>query len=248
MTAPATIFLTLTLLAGLPAIGAAIEEPPTCGTPLPPARMTYQLYDDKKQRGQGVAVLAPENDGTWRFRMDSTARAGILRGTSVEQTQFTWDGDMPRPLAYERRFQVGPLRRVSTADFDWQADAASGKHRGRSWTLAVAPGDVDRLLLQIASARLLAADAESIALRYLDRGRYRELVDPVLEAELIETEGGNRWQTRRVDRTSGSRTTSTWHAEALAFLPVRIEHDDEDDDELLRLDLVTVEWLPCPDG
>lgn len=221
------------------------SEADRCGAPLAPVLLRYRVSDDRKERGEAEAVLSRVDATTWRYEVTTRGRAGIIPVKHVETSEFTWVDGWPRPLRYERITSAGPLRRRSDAVFDWAAGEARGTHKGDDWSLAIADGDLDRQLIQLAAARQLAAGDRAIALRFVDRGRARTVAVPDVQEVTISTGPDQSWRTWLVDRDAGDDVTRVWHGIDAQLLPVRVEHIDREEDQRWQMDLVELIRLPC---
>ncbi|MDX1570668.1 MAG: DUF3108 domain-containing protein [Xanthomonadales bacterium] len=219
----------------------AVGTAAACDSPIPPAELHYRLEESDREKGTATALLQPGESG-WVYTVTSEGRFGPFRVIIEESSTVTWAAEGPQPLAYQRVSRGGPFKRTSEMAFDWPALRASGTHRGDRWELPLEGGELDRLSMQLATAVRLAQGVRSINLVYIDRGRSRELSADVPAATNVETPAGT-YAAFRVDRVRGDRYTSTFHAPRLHFLPVRIDHRDEDDDWSMLL--VSAEFGEC---
>ena len=172
-------------------------------------------------------MLRPADGGRFLYEMASRPR-GLLalfrRDTLTERSLWERGPDgAPRPLRYER-IQTGSRERRARLVFTWSPDG-SGRVRnevaGRPWAMAVPPGTLDRLLVQIALRRDLAAGREPLEYPIADGGKLKRYRFAVLGRETVTTSAG-RFETVKIQRLrrKGKPPLYFWLAPGLDYLLV----------------------------
>jgi hypothetical protein len=206
----------------------------------------YTVRRDGTRIGRTVWTLAPGREGTYLFRSVTRATglfALFLSGERSEESVWTWHEGRPRPLRY-RYLWTGRKGRDVTVDFDWKDGTARNTHGDEDpWTLEVAPETLDKFLYLLVLMDDLAGGRQELRYRIADGGKLKTYRVRRQEREVIDTPLGPL-ETVRLYRPDpkGKRDTTLWAAPALDYLPVQVEH--QDDDEVLRMVIETVEGIP----
>ncbi|MCB1626784.1 MAG: DUF3108 domain-containing protein [Xanthomonadales bacterium] len=197
----------------------------------------YQVFRNDKLQGKAQLSLQPDGAGTWLLTMQVKADRGLASFVGYEETERSrlafQDNGQWRVLGYRRDRAVGWRKRHEQVDFDWSQGRVRADVDGEHFDLAVESGlaDPNSVLLR------LAADLH----QGLQPGQY-----PVLRRGKVD-----QWQFRQTGRETlgdrevvvvervrdhGRRTTTSWLAPSLGYMPARIQQVEED--ETLRLELI----------
>ena len=230
-------------LAGLAALAAGAVATPAAAQDvraedMRPFSVTYAVGNNLVTAGDATLELARAGDG-WRYSL-STEPSGIFRLTGkgrIEETALIDTapaGDMLalRPGTYTYR-QDDEARRSVDATFDWEAGTLDWLRRGELDSVALDRPILDRLSVTLAVMSALRRGETEVQVQVFDNGRIKDVVFEDQGAETLETSVGEL-ETRRVLRSNldgSSRTTITWFAPSLDYMPVKIE-------QLKRGDLV----------
>ncbi len=207
----------------------------------------YSVRRDGTRIGRTVWTLEHQGEGRHRFRSVTRATGFLslfLSGKRTEESLWAWHEGRPRPLRY-RYLWTGRKGRDVTVDFDWQEGTARNIHGDDAWTQDIAPETLDKFLYLLVMMEDLAAGRRPLEYRIADGGRVKTYRVERRGREVLETPAG-RLETVRLFRPDprGKRDTTLWAAPALDYLPVQVEH--RDDDELLRMVIEEVEGIPLP--
>lgn len=176
-------------------------------------------------QADGKMTLERTGQDQWEYRMEAAGMGARL----VQSTTFEDQGGQWRPLT-SQDIQAGESglaamlvkNETVTATYDWDSNQArwSGDvdddERG---PVALRPGDMDGMLINLAVVRDLAA-GKPLRYRLVEGGRAREQQFEVDGTETITVEGEQREATRVV-RTSGRREITAWIVDDLP-VPARI--------------------------
>lgn len=199
--------------------------------------MTFRLSSDGTEIGELVQTLARHPEGGYDFvsrLIPSGFLVSLVSGTIEERTRLELSGEQLRPLHYRfRRVGLGRDREVDIA-FDWTAGRATNTVNGKAWQMELPADALDKHSLVLAVAADLAADALRDAYPVADGGKLKRYGHLERGREQVVTAAGS-FATRVLLRQRLGKRVGTlfWHAEALDFLPVRIERKDGDGRRLL---------------
>lgn len=224
------------LVAALP-VGALPEE----------FRAEYSVRREGTRIGRTVWTLAPTRDGTHLFRSVTRATGLLslfLSGERSEESVWSWHESRPRPLRY-RYLWTGRKGRDVTVDFDWTEGTARNTHGRDSWSLEIPPRTLDKLLYLLVLMDDLEKRRPELRYPIADGGTIKTYQVLRQGREVVETPLGALEAVRlfRPD-PKGRRDTTLWAAPALGYLPVQVEH--QDDDEVLRMVIEKLDGIAVP--
>lgn len=176
----------------------------------------------------GRMSLQPEDDSRWRYSLEVSNALADLSQVTV----FEVDGDQWRPLSNRDTNKVLVKRSEKTATYDWNAGQArwSGDVKSdRAGPIALQPGDLDALMVNLAIVRDLAAGTP-MHYRMVDDGRVKELQYRNAGTETITIAGQSREATKVVG-DDGRRETTAWIIDGMP-VPARIVQKNRDGDAL----------------
>lgn len=197
-----------------------------------PFERRYEVLRNGKPLGDATLALRRIDAGTWSFTTRTRGTRGLagLAGASIEeQSDFTWHEGRPQLLRYRYRQDVAFRTRERSL-----ALAAGGRIDSRDGDrrhdLAFEPGTMDRHVVVLAMRADLARGARGeVRYRVANRDdvewqRYR-----IGATERIDAPGG-ALEALRVERVRDNpgRSTTSWLAPALGWLPVRIVQREAD--------------------
>lgn len=235
------ILLVLAML--LPAGGALASS---CPAEFTPFTAEYDLYRNGKPLGVTVVELSRENNGAWVYELKSKAKRGLigLVGAGYEESsRWLAAGERLMPLHFQRRQHVAFSNRSYEAHFDWTAYRAWGRARDREWQVEDLGRDtLDRLLVNLAMVRDLRCGREALSYTVLEKGeldtwRFNR------RGETTVTTPVGEYKAVKIAKhhDSPDRVSLTWHAPALDWLAVRIEHQDDKDEDRFSMVLRSLE-------
>lgn len=213
---PLSLFAAATLaLASLPALA------------LQPFKADYQASYMGMQ-ASGVMTLAQENGNRWRYSLSiKNPMADLSQSTLFEEN----DGQM-RPLSSSDRSVLLVKKRNVEGTYDWNAGQAtwSGDVKPeRRGPVAIKPGDLDALLVNLAIARDVAA-GKTLSYRMVDDGRVKPMTYRVVGKEAV-TVNGKQQQATKVSRTDGDKELIAWIVPDLP-VPARLLQREKGQDAL----------------
>ena len=219
----ACILLGLAVAFAAPAVAA--------GGDLKPFTATY----DASYMGMhttGTMTLAPSGGDRWTytFRIDSPV-AKLEQVTVFEGGDGEW-----KPLSNSDSSTFLIKKNTKRATYDWSAGEArwSGDVKDdRRGPVALKPGDLDAMLVNMAIARDVVA-GKPLEYRMVDDGKVRRMTYRKVGTDTISI-GGQQHQATRISRKDGDKEQVLWVVEGLP-VPTRILQRKGGADEMdLRL-------------
>lgn len=235
--------LLLALSLVMPVTGALASP---CTTDFEPFTAEYDLYRNGDLLGTSMVKLSRDDSGTWVYELESKARRGIIGFVGAgyeESTRWLKSGDRLMPLTFRRKQHVAFSNRSYEAHFDWTANRAWGRARDREWQVADLGGDtLDRLLVNLALVRDLRCDRQELVYKVLEKGdldtwRFNRQG----KSTVATLHGEYRAVKIAKQHDNPHRESLTWHAPALDWLAVRIEHQDDADEDRFAMVLRSLE-------
>lgn len=202
---------------------AALALPAPAGT-LEPATVQYRVgYNGMSARG---SLAVRPSGGRWVV----TLKMGNAVASIDQSTVFDVSGNWLKPLGSSRHVDSAISGKAITTSFNWGAGKATWKgdvKPGRAGPVALQPGDIDMLLLNLALARDVAA-GRATRYRVVDNGHVRTLAFKRLGNETVTVDGRKR-SAAKLFAASGGKQYVAWIVPGLA-LPARfIQHEPEGD-------------------
>jgi hypothetical protein len=201
---------------------------------------------------QGVDIgttrwqLAPLGDGRYVYEAHSetVGLARLLRDERIdERSEWRFADGAVRPLHYSYSRTGGGREREVEVRFDWAHGRVRNTLNGESWTMPLELGTLDKLVYLLALMRDLAHGLEEARYAVADGGHLKTYRLRVVRTERVATVMGEL-DTVVVERhrEGDDRLALVWCAPALAYLPVLIEH--RQDDGVVHATLTRVAGLP----
>ncbi|NOX76728.1 MAG: DUF3108 domain-containing protein [Gammaproteobacteria bacterium] len=190
----------------------------------------YELKKSGITIGETKRTLRRETD---HYVFESITRPkGIAKlftsGKVIERSSWRFYQQKPRPLTYTFSNSGSKKNRNVKLAFNWAENTVINSITGKPWNMLLESGTQDKLLYQL--RLMLDLPTRKPTLRYpiADGGKLKYYDIEIVGKEQIRTKLGS-FDTIRLRRIKGSRTTTLWCAEQLAYLPVRIEQQKNDD-------------------
>lgn len=244
------LLLVVLLFAGAPPRAAEPAEPgpattqpapATVAAPLPPWHARYEVLRNGSPLGEATMSLKPARGDQWVLETHTRGTRGVagLSGAEIfERSTFRWREGQPELVRYEYRQQIAWRSRERS--LRWSDDGAKVLSRAGdgAWEFAQPEGIVmDRHTVALAVAAAVARGVEDARYLVADRDELEPMRFVAGPRETVSVPAG-RWEARRVERIRNKpgRTTTSWLAADLAYMPVRMLQVEPDGETLeLRL-------------
>lgn len=200
---------------------------------IPDFSANYLVRLNGIQAGELKRSLETQESGLRRFYSVSQAKGvfSFFKPDLIEETSIwqPYKGNV-KPQRYVYQRSGGKKDKTLEMDFDWQQQIVSIDDRKHPWQLELEPGTLDKLVYQISLMQDLERGIESIDYRIADGGKLKTYHIVVLGKETITTPMGNieTIKLTRQREKAGDRETTLWCAPALNYLPVKLEHIEDD--------------------
>ena len=198
----------------------------------------YQLLRGGKLIGEAKIALIAGKDG-WQFTTTSEGTEGLagFAGVRIEENStFRWQDNKPETMHYQYFQKAAWKKKHRQVDVDHTAKKISAGDDNGQVALDYAPGTVDRNLVLVALAADLQAKATTFEYRVADKREVDTQRYKIGGNEKVKT-GRGTFDCVRVERVreKPGRTTTTWIAPALGYIPVRIVQKEPDGETLEML-------------
>ena len=196
---------------------------------------TAQYEASFKGISAGGAMTLSRQGQRWTYAMGlRNAMANLSQATVFEEAAGRY-----RPLGGSDRSTYLMKTRAVVTLYNWkgmQARWTGDVKPQRAGPVAMQPGDMDALLVNLALVRDIGFGRTSMSYRLLENGKAKSMTYRVAGREKI-TVGGRALDTTRVVQNAGNKQTAVWIAPGVPT-PVRIVQR-EDGSEVFRLQLTS---------
>jgi len=204
---------------------------------LTPFEVSYTVGNNLVSAGSATLMLEEQDAGLWTYSLTTRPTGvfkltgkGNIQETSLIQFEPVEGGFALQPRSYTYR-QDEEKRRAVDATFDRQAGELVWSRRGKSGAFALDEPVLDRLSVTLAVMSALRRGEQRSEYRVFDSGKLKDVVFENQGTEALETSLGTLESVRVLRSNAGgsSRTTVTWFAPTLDFMPVKIEQYKRDE-------------------
>jgi len=176
----------------------------------------------------GKMTLVQASNGRWTYSFTIDSPVASLAQTTV----FEDDGGVLKPLSNSDSSTFLVKKNHKQATYDWASGQArwSGDVKDdRKGPVALKPGDLDAMLLNLAIARDVAA-GKPLSYRLVDDGKARQMRYRIAGSDTVSI-GGTRHEATKVVRKDGNKEQVLWVVEGLP-VPTRILQRKDGNDEM----------------
>jgi len=206
------------------------------GAPAQPAefRGNYEVLRNDVPEGTATLTLERRGDGSWDLRTLTTGTQGLagLAGVAItEESILEWRDGRPELVSY--RYDQRAAWKSKQRSMLRHGDSILCNSDGHEAALAFEPGVVDRHAVMLAIAADLASGSGTLSYRVADKGRLETHTYRNAGIERTASPAGN-YETIRVERVreTPGRTTTSWLAPELGYMPVRVVQREPDGDSV----------------
>ncbi len=190
----------------------------------------YELSIGVLKLGVMRRTLDIKKDGTYIFEsaMETSGLAALLHPDRVRETsrgrivdgRFAPDHYLYDNSRKKRRYEL---------IFDYVNGVVKRGDTGADWTAPLDAAVLDKLVYQVQLMQDLPTKSPALNYRIADKDKLKTYLIESRGSEEISTPHG-RYATLRLERTTDDarRRTTVWCAEALGWLPVRVDYQDKD--------------------
>lgn len=195
----------------------------------------YSVYRNGKLTGKADFTLE-KRASKWIVKSVGSGTHGLARILKASDTEMAEgrliDGRF-RPDRFVHHARVAGIDDRWQALFNWERGIVQVVQDRSTLEMDLGAGALDGLSLKLELQRRLRAGDENMQFYLVDDDEIKHQVFRVLESERLETSLGclETVPVERV-RTNSTRYTRAWHAPALDFVTVRMEHGKTDGDHM----------------
>jgi len=218
---PAAKLLLATALSVSAVTASAVELQPY------QARYSLDWASGVSFSGDAVRSLRREGDN-WLLETNASAMFASL----AESSRFSLSPHI-QPQQYNFKRKVLGKKRKAQLDFDWQQQQVTNNVNNEPWTMAIAPGVLDKLSVQLQLRLDLKSGKTRFEYQVADGGKLKAYRFKVDGNESITTPAGT-FDAVKVSRDRGSdskRKTWIWFAPALDYMIVKIHQIEKSNKE-----------------
>jgi hypothetical protein len=196
----------------------------------------YSLYRNGKLAGKANFVLKQEGD-LWTMSTEGNGTHGlarVLRARDREYVEGRFEDGRFLPLRFEHKVSVAGIGSQWSALFDWPADTVTISMDKKQYQLDLQGQALDGLSLKLELQRRLRAGEDNMNFMLVDEDEIRQQQFRILPKVMLETSLGclETIPVERIRSAESTRYTRAWHAPALNYLTVRLEHGKTDGDQM----------------
>jgi hypothetical protein len=217
------LLLRLTLVCGmLTGLGVQASE-----MRLAPFEASFEVTRNGLSLGYMDLQLNLNADGAYHYSSQTRANGFValfFSDTVQETSEGVFDGAQILPQKYEYRQSNRKREKLTQLEFDWDKGRVLTESKGTRWYQELPSGTHDKYSQQLALRLDLASGKPAVSYPVADGGRIKTYHFKVEGEEFIETPQG-RLKCLKVRRSKEEKPPdfTIWLAEALDYLPVRLE-------------------------
>jgi len=197
----------------------------------------YELSHNGDPMGHADIRLDSDGAGNWTFVTESIGSGGLagLVGAEIkERTVFRWHDGLPELIDSSYDQKVAWKRKQRHLRVDTGRGVVEASDEKRSSELPFTPNLLDRHVTVLALAADRARGKTSFQYTVADRHKVEPVVYRDAGSETVDTPAGS-YRTERIERVrqkNPGRTTTSWLAPELGYLPVRLVQREPDGDTI----------------
>lgn len=206
---------------------------PALAADIPDFSANYLVKLNGIQAGELKRTLTSQENGLRKFSSISQAKGvfSFFKPDVIEETSV-WKlvDDHVTPQRYRYQRTGGKKDKFLQMQFNWRQKQVSIDDREHPWELEIETGVLDKLVYQISLMRDLNKGIKQVDYLIADGGRLKTYEIKVLGKETITTPMG-QIETIKLTRhreKPNDRETTLWCAPALGYLPVKLEHVEDE--------------------
>ncbi len=182
-------------------------------------------------RGLSGGTLRMEwrHEGQNRYVFETRARPStlaklVISSDAFERTTLELTPQGLRPLTWDANDGRSGIKGDGSLQFDWNANIVSGTYEGKPVKLALEPGMLDRLSIQIGVMAALASGAEPGTIAMVNGDNIRHYTYTRGKTETVQSKiGALETVVYESTRANSDRLSRVWHTPSLDYLPARAE-------------------------
>ena len=225
--------IAILLLSAVVPVGSALAD-----SPIAPFKAEYASMRNGSEIARTTIEWKRNGDATWTLRTTTKGSSSLAKMAGLDVTEesvLRWNDDRPETIRYDFRQEVAFKNKHRHGEFDWNANEVhmvDGKSDAR---FALVPYTLDRHALTIALASDLSRNAETFSYKVATKDAIEDVSYTPCGTVKLSVPAGS-FSTRCLERVRTKRTSTSWFAESMGWIPVQIEQvESKGDTVTLRL-------------
>ena len=201
----------------------------------------YRASRNGTELGRTTIELRENADATWTLRSSTIGTSGLARLAGldvVEESTVRWRDGRPETLAYDFRQEAALRNKRRHAAFDWTRREVHMTDGDSDARYALVDGTIDRHAVTLALINDLVRDEPEYAYPVAMKEAIETVRYTGCGEQRVSVPAGD-FETRCLERVRDKRTSTSWFAGSIGWLPVRIEQVEKKGDTI-TLQLVSL--------
>lgn len=202
--------------------------------PIAPFTAEYTATRNGSELGRTTIELRANADSTWTLRTTTVGTAGLARMAGldvVEESTLRWRDGRVETVAYEFRQDAAMSKKRRRGEFDWSANEVRMIDGDSDVRYALVPGTVDRHALTLALISDLAGGDAAYDYKVAMKSEIEDIRYTDCGGTTLSVPAGE-YAVRCLERKREKRTSTSWFAESIGWLPVQIEQVERKGDTI----------------
>ncbi|MDH5259690.1 MAG: DUF3108 domain-containing protein [Gammaproteobacteria bacterium] len=194
---------------------------------LPPSfTANYEIKKGFLKIGDATRSLKTETNGNYIYTSDSKTTgfiASLFNEHILQSTKFTFENNLIKPQKYFYSRNRG--KKNVTQTYDWQKKMVHSQRDNKLFEYSIPDKVQDQSIYQLSLMLDLAEGKRNFTYHIAENVRLVDYQVRHIGSKRIETEVG-KLNTVIMQVSNSKITTTIWCAQALNYLPVKIEHEE----------------------
>lgn len=202
--------------------------------PIAPFTAEYSATRNGSELGRTTIELRANDDSTWTLRTATvgTSRLARMAGLDVvEESTLRWRDGRVETLAYTFRQDAAMSKKRRSGEFDWNANEVRMIDGDSDVRYALVPGTVDRHALTLALINDLVGGNTAHDYKVAMKSEIEDIRYTDCGGAMLSVPAGE-YAVRCLERKREKRTSTSWFAESIGWLPVQIEQVERKGDTI----------------
>lgn len=203
----------------------------------------YSVTRKDKATGSMQMVLERKSINSYRYRMDTRVKLGIVHSRLQQRSDFSWKNGIFFPDSFRSTQQITFYKRTESVKFNWETLRATGTKKRDDFELEIMEGVQDKLTIYLFLASALCTGEDPVAVSVVSGPILKPHNYRIKAMESLLTKLGPL-QTIHIRRGTydSEKQTDMWLAEEIRFLPVKLVY--RDDNDVISMDLIDISFKP----
>lgn len=192
-------------------------------------------YESSKGFIKGQTVVSLKKSGEeYQYTSVTTVKGlmSLFTNSKIEErSHWRFVAGKIRPENY-LYLRTGSKKRHVKINFNWDNNQVTNDVNADAWKMDIKPGTLDKFIYQLVMMKdlnNLPDNTNELVYSIADGGKLKTYTLSIQGTETVKTDIGE-FETIKIVRSNGKRTTTLWCAEKLGYLPVQIRQSKKGSD------------------